>query len=288
MTRIFSPQVHHRPMFQTLHHAASLVGRACTLGCCPDPQTERPSTYVTTHSDATSFLRAVGPWLRADEEVANTILPHSEALSLPIVGVSGTSNIMEDSTNVTTVWFAYWSLPPHQTLQEGGRNASPDNDAFPDERTSRLHLVVMSSTSHLGAMPVFLFSPRGMHGTVDNSFLLSGMMDIAERMAEAIPPERVCSTFGRASLANAFAVAWEAHTGHTKNLVPWKRSRMLSRSSQLEIPVIQSVAEEPVFSKVREVEKGDISTVADICHQFSIDNVGLLYIIVYLSTLPAD
>jgi hypothetical protein len=49
---------------------------------------------------------------------------------------------------------------------------------------------------------------------------------------------------------------------------------MLSRSSQLEFPVLQNVAEDFAFSKVREVEEGDISTVADFCHQFSAETVG--------------
>jgi len=191
------------------------------------------------------------------------------------IGVSDTSNIIEDIANGMTVWITYWSLAPHQTLQEGGWSASPDSGTFSDQRAPPLHFVVMSGTSHLGAMPVFLFSPREKHGTtVDNTFLLSGMRNIAERMAEIVPSDRVCSTFGRAPLANAFAVAWEAHTGHTKNIIPLKRSRMLSRSSRIEIPVLQNAAEEFAFSKVREVEEGDISTVADLCLQFSADNVG--------------
>lgn len=274
-------------MYHMLHHAASIMGRVCTLGCCTDPQTDLPSSvYVTVHENAASFLRAVGPWLRANEEVANTILPHSEALCANMPGLSNTYNSRKQSSDGPTVWIACWTSPPHTTLPTGRDTTSPDNTATQGQGTPQLLLLAMSGTFHLGVMPVFLFAPNGTSDVGpeggDDPILRMIMNKIAAKMNDIVPPERIRSTFGRATLANAFATAWEAQTGQARHPLAWKRKRMLFRSLQPELPDIQtSPTEESALMKVRGVEEGDFSTVADICHRFSVDNVGgLLHSIV--------
>lgn len=273
-----------------VYHAFSVVGSACTLGCCLHQQTKLPTVYVTVHENATAFLKAVGPWLHADEVAANTIFPYSEALSL-IERKAPHATSLQSWSNNLTIWVSCWSLsPPQPTTQDVSPEMGADETRDSTRLDPQLEFVAMSGTNHLGPMPVFLFSPSACDNATSNfnsTVLAVGMRNTVAKIAEFVPPERVCSTFGRASLAGAFAAAWEAHTGYSRIPGPLKRTRMLFCPSRTCAVKEDEPAEVLAATQVRRVEEADVSTASDIWHLFSLVNVCIVHVLFLMAGTDA-
>jgi len=212
-----------------------------------------PSIHVMSYLNPQSFLQAAGPWLRAEEMAANTILPYAEMLAN-----SGHGN--PNTVLGQTHWIVCWSLtsPQRSPLEEQAINKPPSTYLAP-----RLCFVLMAAESHMGPLPLFLFSPSMLENTVSNDPPVhEAMRAAASKLVELRPPQQTSSIFGPAPLLQAFATIWDSYSVYPRRPAPLRRLKMLACS--LRRFNSHSNASASVSGNARVAMASDILTLADL------------------------
>jgi len=235
--------------------------KLCTGSACrPDTLDDElvPSLHVMSYQTARSFLNAVGPWLLAEQKAANTILPYAEMLSaLEERGHSG-SVIMGD-----THWVVCWSLSSPQPSRLEEQSTPSIQNTTPVYLTPQLRFIVMAGESHIGPLPLFVFSPNMPDAPAANDSLMVDIMHAtAARLVQLRPPQRTSSIFGPAPLIQAFANVWDGYSVYTRHTAPLNRMQLLVHSSQRVDPHTAWLAPSAGTGNVRVATALDVSALA--------------------------
>ena len=234
-----------------LYRMMNTVNQLC---CHPDVDELVPAIHVMSYRDPRFFLQAVGPWLRAEEIAANTILPYAEVLPTMNKGRLPTES-------PETHWIVCWSLSSQPQPSIDGQSGPITRDVSHPSLAPHLRLVLMAGDSHLGPLPLSLFSPHP-HLAHDDPIIIEAMKAIASRLVELRSPQRTSSIFGPALLVQEFSMVWEAYSIHPRQPAPLRRTIMLSFQSAKRPTSALACMSRP--GNFRVANESDIATIASL------------------------
>ncbi|KAG8808413.1 hypothetical protein FRC17_003964, partial [Serendipita sp. 399] len=196
-----------------------------------DPVT---SFHITVHDRAKLAMEALGPFLRAEEEVANAILSYSELLvRAPDEAILSSGKLdLPSHTFWLTCWSVQASRPSQQ--QQDTTNLAP-----------QLDLIAMVCSNHLGPLPLLLFSPGASRfsslGSETDVFTdasaVSALQSLVERLINLVPVDSISAVVGPGGLVGAFTAVWASQTATTRHHIPSRRLQLfrwlMSNNSRL-------------------------------------------------------
>lgn len=242
-----------------LHKVINTVNKLCQGSTCrPEVDELVPTSYVMSYRDARSFLQAAGPWLRAEARAANPILSHSDMQCALNTNTSSPAS-------AETQWVVCWSLSSPEPSPMEGEPVSSLRETRPPGLVPQLCLILMAGESHLGPLPIFLFSPnRNQTHSIDDTLLVEAMKISISRLAELRSPDQIHSIFGPAPLVQAFVTIWDAYSMLPRQPTPLRRVKILSLTHQRVVHSASGLAHTPRSGSIRTAIEGDLDALTNL------------------------
>ncbi|KAG9053362.1 hypothetical protein FS842_008289 [Serendipita sp. 407] len=222
VSKVYSALLYHghvqesdAPLVQQPGQQQDLPGLSNELPIALHPA---PSRCVTVHNNARAALEALGSWLHEEEEISNAILSYSEQL-IQLQDEKGSSSSRESDLPLYAFWLACWSISASDSSQDA------------KEIIPQLDMIAMICSSHLGSLPLLLFSPATSRlatlppdsDVFSDPSALSGLHSLVNRLMNIVPLDSIASVMGPRRLVNLFTVVWCSRTSINRLHAPSKQ-----------------------------------------------------------------